>query len=160
MGCGMGCGTGCGTGCGMGCGRGCTRKTTARSLCKFRKHIMSLTLTPEAQNILASVIDCFKAVALYGPSPYAAEEKKRLSNRLVDLLIESNPDASGLTAMRAEVEAQKADIDGQFAAQREHLAIFVDDHNEKNKAQIAILNHALAAIKLDVQAAQFEDFRS
>lgn len=119
---------------------------------------MQLTLTPEAQANLAGVLDCCKSVLLAGPNPYVAQEKERLAIRFVDLLIESNADATGLTAMLAEVEAQKADVDGQFAAQREHLAIESDLHNSRNKAHLAILTSTLAAIRLDQQAAQVKEF--
>jgi len=121
---------------------------------------MQLTFTPEAENTLAAVIDCLKSVAMYGANPYIAREKQLLAIRLVDLLIESNADDSGLTAMNAEVEARKADVDGQYAEENEQRAIASDRHCDANKAQAAYLKQALAAIKMDLQATQVEEFRA
>ena len=121
---------------------------------------MNITLTPDTLAALAGVLDCQKSKLLSGSNAYVEQEWTRLALRAVQLLMEANPEVTGLNKMLAEVAAIEADIDGEFAAQREALAIFGDTHAERNKAQIAHLKQTLAAVKLDVQAAQVEEFRA
>ena len=121
---------------------------------------MPLSFTDQTRAEFAKVLDIRKSVLLSGRNAYIDQAAMFAAVRAIDMLMSDNAEATGLAAMQREVAAIEADIDGEFAAQREALAIFGDTHAERNKAQIAHLKQTLAAVKLDVQAAQVEEFRA
>ena len=111
---------------------------------------MQITLTPSTLAAFAKVLDCRKALLLSGYNAYIDQQASRLAVQGLDLLMQDNPDATGLARMTAEVEAEIADENGEFALHREALAIERDLHNNHNKADKAHLAQTLAALRLQM----------
>lgn len=112
---------------------------------------LTLTLTASTLAAISKVLDCRKAVMLSGHSDYIDRQLDTAAVRALDLLMQDNAATTGLTAMLAEVERVTADEDGEFAAQREQLAIEADRLNDLNKPGRAHLKQTLNAVRLEQQ---------
>ena len=119
---------------------------------------LTLTLTASTLAAIGKVLDCKKSLLLEGRNDYIIQSHATACEYALYQLIYSNAETTGMNAMLAEVERIQADEDGEFAAQRERLAIEADAHNEKNKAHLAQLRQVLNAVKLEQKELAAQEF--
>ena len=80
-----------------------------------------ITLTPATLAEFAKVLDTRKRVLLEGRNAYLDQAAMFCAVRAIDMLMQDNPAATGLTVMRDEVNAAEAADDGEFAGLRESI---------------------------------------
>lgn len=111
---------------------------------------LTIAVTPLALKAIGRVLECKKSILLSGHTPYIDQAHATACENALYLLMYANQGTTGMAAMQREVDAIEADENGEFAAQRERLAIDADLHNDLDKPSRAHLKQTLNAVRLQM----------